>query len=106
MSKRLERQVLAAIVPVIEQFVADARKQELAAATAELRAARATLKATLAAREADRKLLDAAAEVAAACNDVEAARYTRGEIAARMGLERKAKLLRAALNQAGGHDGR
>jgi hypothetical protein len=85
MSDSLERQIAERLSPLISEHLAQAQ---------------ARLQPRIV-REPDPTLMDAARGVADALGRLEQARYSRGEIHARMALEKQARALRKALGRRG-----
>jgi len=85
----IEKEIAAAIAPLVADHISAARAEAHAAA----RRARAEK-----VRDA---IVDAALGVADAVEELERRRFTRDERPARMALERKARILRGALTAAG-----
>lgn len=85
MSDSLERQIAAQISPLISQHLARAQAQLQPRVV----------------REPDPTLIAAARSVADALDRLDQARYSRGEIHARMALEKQARALRKVLARRG-----
>lgn len=89
MSDPIEREIAAAIAPLLAERITAARAEARVAASRD-RAGKV--------RDA---IVDAALGVADAVEEIERQRFTGGERPARMALERKAKILCGALKAAG-----